>query len=80
MQSNHGARELIETVVSEGSYNTVSRADLLNEVASSGSLERAKVRADQFAAAASCALSELPKSEYVEALHAIPAYVLNRDH
>jgi octaprenyl-diphosphate synthase len=74
-------REMVETVIREGNYESVRREDLLNAVNSHGGcLEQAKARADQFAEAASAALDELPSSEYLDALRAIPTYVLERDH
>jgi octaprenyl-diphosphate synthase len=74
-------REMVETVIREGNYESVRREDLLNAVNSHGGcLEQAKARADQFAEAASAALDELPASDYLDALRTIPTYVLERDH
>ncbi|HLA10452.1 MAG TPA: polyprenyl synthetase family protein [Pyrinomonadaceae bacterium] len=80
MEKDRNAHNMVETVISEAAYETVNREDLLEAVNKSGSFERARERANQFAAAARCALDELPDSEYLEALRAIPAYVLDRDH
>jgi octaprenyl-diphosphate synthase len=74
-------REMVETVIREGNYESVRREDLLSAVNSHGGcLEQAKARADQFAEAASAALDELPASDYLDALRTIPTYVLERDH
>lgn len=77
-QSSEG-RTMVETVVREGNYQTVSREELLNVIKRHEGLERARMRADQFAEAARAALDDLPPSEHLEALRAIPTYVLERD-
>jgi octaprenyl-diphosphate synthase len=69
----------IQTVIKDGNYESVSRAELLDEVDRVGGLERARARADQFAEAARTALSVLPDSEYCDALRSIPTYVLERE-
>lgn len=79
LQESAEGREMVETVIGDGSYERVRRADLLDAVKRHGGLEQAKVRADQFAEAASAALDDLSASEYLEALRAIPTYVLQRD-
>lgn len=79
LQESAEGREMVETVIGDGSYERVRRADLLDAVTRHGGLEQAKVRADQFAEAASAALDDLSASEYLEALRAIPTYVLQRD-
>jgi octaprenyl-diphosphate synthase len=80
IQSSDGAgREMVETVIRDGNYNRVRREDLLEAVVRNGGLEQARIRADQFAEAARCALDEFPDSEYLEALRAIPTYVIGRD-
>lgn len=79
LQRSVEARTMVETVLSEGRYETVTRDQLLDAVVRNGCLEQAKQRADQFAEAASAALEELPASDYLEALRAIPIYVLERD-
>jgi geranylgeranyl pyrophosphate synthase len=42
-------------------------------------VERARVRADDYATAARAALDNLLESEFRESLAAIPTYVLDRD-
>lgn len=73
------ARELVQTVVGEGSYNTVPRAKLIEAVESTGAIKRAKARADEYAATARDCLNILPNSEYSDSLRSIPTYVLERE-
>ena len=73
------ASEKVQTVISEKSYESVTRRELLEAVEQVGASERARVRADEYAEAARTALDILPDSEYSESLRAIPTYVLDRD-
>lgn len=79
IDSDDSGRELVETVIREGNYDTVSRGDLLRAVESVSGLERARARADEFAETARACLDDLPDSEYCEALRSIPTYVLERE-
>jgi octaprenyl-diphosphate synthase len=79
IESDGAAREMVETVIKEGSYQSVSRKDLFTCVERVEGLERARARANAFAEAARACLDVLPDSEYAEALRAIPTYVLERD-
>jgi octaprenyl-diphosphate synthase len=71
--------EMVETVIREGNYSTVSRTDLLAAVERVGGLDQARARADGFAEAARASLDVLPDSEYCDALRSIPTYVLERE-
>ena len=73
------AREMVQTVMTEASYDSVARRELHQAVARVGAVERARLRADEFATAARSALDNLPASEFRESLAAIPTYVLDRD-
>jgi octaprenyl-diphosphate synthase len=79
MQSDDSARELVQTVVGEGSYTSVPRAKLIEAVEKTGAIKRAKARADEYAAAARDCLNLLADSEYSDSLRSIPAYVLERE-
>ncbi len=72
-------RQMVETVIREGNYNTVSRSDLFQAVERVGGLDQARARADGFAEAARASLDVLSDSEYCEALRSIPTYVLERE-
>jgi octaprenyl-diphosphate synthase len=71
--------EMVQTVMSEASYEGVARSELHQAVERVGAVERARVRADDYATAARTALDNLLESEFRESLAAIPTYVLDRD-
>src|SRR5688500_16178378 len=73
------AREKVQTVISEQSYQSVTRRELLEAVDRVGATEQARVRADEYAEAARTALEVLPDSEYSDSLRAIPTYVIDSD-
>jgi octaprenyl-diphosphate synthase len=79
MSRDSSATALVETVVTEGRYESVTREQLLEAVDLAGSLERARQRADEYASAAGAALEALPDSKYADSLRSIPAYVIDRD-
>ena len=79
LESDPSITAKIQTVIKDGNYETVSRAELLDAVDRVGGLERARARADEFAEAARTALNVLPDSEYCDALRSIPTYVLERE-
>ena len=73
------ARQLVQSVMREGSYQKAARENLLEMVERAGALERARSEAARYAEAARDALSVLPTSNYTDALHAIPSYIIERD-
>jgi octaprenyl-diphosphate synthase len=79
LEQDSAGREMVESVIKDGNYSTVSRIDLLEAVERVGGLDRARARADGFAEAAQLALDVLPDSEYCDALRSIPTYVLERE-
>jgi octaprenyl-diphosphate synthase len=79
LQRDDSAREMVQTVISEASYRSVSRSALIKAVERAGALEQAKERADQYAGAARDCLDGLPESDYCDSLRSIPTYVLERD-
>jgi octaprenyl-diphosphate synthase len=79
LQRDDSAREMVQTVISEASYRSVSRSALIKAVERAGALEQAKERADQYAGAARDCLDGLPESDYSYSLRSIPTYVLERD-
>ena len=70
---------LVQRVLLDGSYETVSQEELRAALHRTGALEKACVLADQYAENARAALDDLPDSEYSESLRALPTYVLKRD-
>ncbi len=79
LEGDGSARTLLQTVVSDGHYENVSQAKLVEAVQQSGSLARARDKANEYAAAARECLTQLERSEYCDALRAIPSYVLERE-
>jgi octaprenyl-diphosphate synthase len=73
------ARQLVQAVMREGSYQKAAREDLLEMVERAGALERARNEASRYAEAARDAISALPASSYADALQAIPSYIIERD-
>jgi octaprenyl-diphosphate synthase len=80
MQRNPSARELVATVLQDQNYDAVPRERLFSILEESGSLDDARARAADFAAAGSSALRSFPASDYCEALKSIPAYVIQREY
>ena len=79
LEAQPAARELVNQVLLSRNYESVRQADLLDAIQTSGALERAQLRAREYAENARAGLEILPDSEYAEALRAIPTYVLDRD-
>jgi len=78
-ETEPAARELVQTVLREGKYSSVRQEDLLDAIVRSGTLERARARANEYAEEARRALDALPDSEYSDSLKALPTYILDRD-
>jgi len=70
----------VQTIISEGGYQSVSRQLLLDALARTGALALARERAIEYAEAARASLSGFDHSPYAQALSAIPAYIIERDH
>ena len=72
-------RSVIQTVISEASYETVSRAFLHEALERTGALELAMDRAIEYALAARAAVESLPDSTHAQVLASIPSYIVERD-
>lgn len=72
-------RRTVETVVTEGAFESVTRDDVLSLVVEQGTLERARAEARRYASLATAALAEFPDSEYRNALLSIPNFIVERD-
>ncbi|HSD48149.1 MAG TPA: polyprenyl synthetase family protein [Pyrinomonadaceae bacterium] len=77
--SDPSTLKLIQQVLSTRSYQTVGQQALLDAMAQTNALERARALADEYAENARAALDCLPDSDYCESLRSLPTYVLNRD-
>ena len=71
--------EMIQTVLREGKYATIIQQELREALDSTGALDRARARADEYAENARSALKDLPDSDYCDSLRSLPSYILNRD-
>jgi len=73
------ALEMLQTVLREGKYDAVTQQELRDALDSTGALDRARARADEYAENARAALDNLPASDYCDSLRSLPSYILNRD-
>ncbi|HEX8845445.1 MAG TPA: polyprenyl synthetase family protein [Pyrinomonadaceae bacterium] len=79
LESDPSARQMVQDVMRAGSYQEVAREELLERVEETGALARAHERAAHFAERARDILDSLPPSNYRDALHTIPSYIIGRD-
>lgn len=80
LEGESNSRADLQSVMREGNYAEVSRAQLLDAVEKSGALARARERAYVYADSARQALDAVPSSSYCEALRAIPTYIIEREY
>jgi octaprenyl-diphosphate synthase len=78
-ESDPSTLKLIQQVLSERSYQSVRQQHLLDALAQTNALERARAIADEYAENARAALECLADSDYCDSLRSLPTYVLNRD-
>jgi octaprenyl-diphosphate synthase len=79
LQREPEMRSLIQTVISEAAYQTVSRETLLQSLERTGSLQMTLQRAIEYAGAALSSLDCLKDSVHKQALSSIPGYIVERD-
>lgn len=72
-------RRLVETVVTESAFESVTREEILALVTRHGTLERARSQARDYATRATEALSGVEDSEFRQALLSIPNFIVERD-
>jgi octaprenyl-diphosphate synthase len=73
-------RKMVETVLQENSYETVSVSDIRKFIDRNDGIDRARLRATEFAGKARAIISEFPDSPYQRALAAVTDLVTDRDH
>ena len=71
--------ELIQTVLHERKYHTVTQQDLREAMVRTGALDLARRRATEYAENARSALDCVPESEYSDSLRSLPSYIIDRD-
>jgi len=79
MEEDPSTRELVETVLRNGSYDESTPTEIREALSRTSAFEKARARANEYAAKAQSALEILPDSEYCDSLRALPTYVLDRD-
>ena len=78
-ESDPSVLEMVQRVLHDGNYETVSQQALFDALSRTDALERARALADEYAENARAALEMLPDSEYCDSLRELPTYILNRD-
>lgn len=73
------SQELIQAVLHEGKYTTVTQQDLREAMVRTGALDLARQRAKEYAESARSALECVPDSEYSDSLRSLPSYIIDRD-
>src|SRR5205809_1565774 len=79
LQREPEMRSPVQTVISEGGYQTVSRQSLVDALERTGALALTQQRAIEYAEGARAALDGLNGSIHTQALRAIPTYCIDRD-
>lgn len=79
LQREPEMRAVAQTVISEASYTSVTRNDLLQALERTGALQLTLQRAIEYAGAALASVGELEDSSYAQTLSSIPAYIVERD-
>jgi octaprenyl-diphosphate synthase len=79
LQREPELRPAVQTVISEGGYQSVTREELQTALVRTGALQQAQARAIEYAIAAVSALDALDDSLHAEVLKSIPAYIVERD-
>jgi octaprenyl-diphosphate synthase len=79
MSAEPMAVSMVQRVLLDRSYGGVSQEELRHALDRAGALEQARTLADHYAETARAALDDLPDSEYLDSLRALPTYVLKRD-
>jgi octaprenyl-diphosphate synthase len=79
LETERDKRAALQSVMRDGAYDAISRTSLMRMAEQSGALERARGRANEFAAAARKSLDALPHTKYRDALSSIPTFILERD-
>jgi octaprenyl-diphosphate synthase len=77
---HNGEREMVQTVLREGNYDTVGFGDILKLIHHNRGIERAMDRAQVFTDKARAIISGFPDSPYQRALAAVTELVTERDH
>ena len=72
-------REMIETVMREGGFESVRREEVLHLIHEHGTLARARAEAERYANEAIESLSVFPLTPYRQALLSVPRFIIERE-
>lgn len=75
---NQEYRRIVEAIIQEGEFKTISRGELLELLEREGALERARASARRYAEEAARALSPFPQSDFKRALVSVSHFVVER--
>ncbi|HVF92425.1 MAG TPA: polyprenyl synthetase family protein [Blastocatellia bacterium] len=78
-EGNQKHRDMVETVIRERGFATVSREDVLQLIHEHGTLERARIEARRYAGEAVDALGIFPPSQFRQALMSVPRFIIERE-
>jgi octaprenyl-diphosphate synthase len=78
-EGNETHRQMIETVMREGAFETIKREDVLDLIRHHGTLERARAEAQRYANEAIESLDAFANSPYRQALMSVPRFIVERD-
>jgi octaprenyl-diphosphate synthase len=78
-EGNQDHRRMIEAVIEERGFESVTREDVLRLIGDSGTLDRARREALRYADEAIEALSIFPPSQFRRALSSVPRFIVERD-
>lgn len=79
LQKEPAMRESLETVMYEGTYETVSRERILSTIKDNGVFDESFKKAHNYAELARKNLAVLPETQYSSMLGDIPSYVIERN-
>lgn len=80
LQKDGGAsRDMVATVLRDGGFTRVSKAEILDAIAEHGTIEQTMTLARGFGESACRRLAPLPDSDLKEALSSLPTFILERD-
>ncbi len=75
---NDGPRQMVETVMRERAFSSISFKSVLNLLNEHDALDRARAEADRYASEATEALAGFAASPYREALFQVPQFIIDQ--
>ena len=78
-EGNDAHRQMVETVMRDGGFESVKREEVLRLIDAVGTLERARSEAQRYASEAIESLDIFSHSPYRQALMSVPRFIVERD-